>query len=102
MEKHKPYKCNTCGKRYKNLNGLKYHKNHSTDCEDSKQQLHSPKVPANAPPHPSSMLEEQKFPRGGFGAGTTTGIGMGIPMNTNPSNGCTGAALPGIDEEMIM
>src|ERR1700709_1861867 len=24
MEKEKPYKCENCGKRYKNLNGLKY------------------------------------------------------------------------------
>lgn len=32
MEKEKPYKCETCGKRYKNLNGLKYHKAHSPPC----------------------------------------------------------------------
>ncbi|KAK2627502.1 hypothetical protein QTJ16_003468 [Diplocarpon rosae] len=32
MEKEKPYKCDTCGKRYKNLNGLKYHKQHSPPC----------------------------------------------------------------------
>ena len=32
MEKEKPYKCDVCGKRYKNLNGLKYHKGHSTPC----------------------------------------------------------------------
>ncbi len=24
MEKEKPFKCEVCGKRYKNLNGLKY------------------------------------------------------------------------------
>ena len=24
MEKEKPFKCDICGKRYKNLNGLKY------------------------------------------------------------------------------
>lgn len=30
MEKEKPYKCDFCGKRYKNLNGLKYHRGHST------------------------------------------------------------------------
>lgn len=34
MEKHKPYRCDVCGKRYKNLNGLKYHKSHSPSCED--------------------------------------------------------------------
>ncbi len=33
MEKHKPYRCEVCGKRYKNLNGLKYHKNHSPACD---------------------------------------------------------------------
>jgi transcription factor SFP1 len=32
MEKEKPYKCEVCGKRYKNLNGLKYHKQHSPPC----------------------------------------------------------------------
>ncbi|RMD42219.1 hypothetical protein DV735_g2866, partial [Chaetothyriales sp. CBS 134920] len=32
MEKEKPYKCEVCQKRYKNLNGLKYHKTHSPAC----------------------------------------------------------------------
>jgi hypothetical protein len=32
MEKEKPYKCDVCQKRYKNLNGLKYHKTHSPPC----------------------------------------------------------------------
>lgn len=30
FEKDKPYRCEVCGKRYKNLNGLKYHRGHST------------------------------------------------------------------------
>ncbi|CEP61618.1 zinc-coordinating transcription factor SFP1 LALA0_S03e06964g [Lachancea lanzarotensis] len=30
LEKDKPYRCEVCGKRYKNLNGLKYHRGHST------------------------------------------------------------------------
>ncbi|BAP71965.1 zinc finger protein SFP1 [Kluyveromyces marxianus] len=30
MENDKPYRCEVCGKRYKNLNGLKYHRGHST------------------------------------------------------------------------
>ncbi|ODQ65728.1 hypothetical protein NADFUDRAFT_82709 [Nadsonia fulvescens var. elongata DSM 6958] len=30
LEKDKPYRCEICGKRYKNLNGLKYHRGHST------------------------------------------------------------------------
>ena len=32
MEKEKPYRCEVCGKRYKNLNGLKYHRQHSPPC----------------------------------------------------------------------
>jgi transcription factor SFP1 len=32
MEKEKPYRCEVCGKRYKNLNGLKYHRAHSPHC----------------------------------------------------------------------
>lgn len=32
MEKEKPFCCDVCGKRYKNLNGLKYHKGHSAPC----------------------------------------------------------------------
>jgi transcription factor SFP1 len=32
MEKEKPYRCEMCGKRYKNLNGLKYHRAHSPKC----------------------------------------------------------------------
>ncbi|KAH3899956.1 zinc-coordinating transcription factor SFP1 SCDLUD_004272 [Saccharomycodes ludwigii] len=30
FEKDKPYRCEVCGRRYKNLNGLKYHRGHST------------------------------------------------------------------------
>lgn len=30
FEKDKPYRCEVCGKRYKNLNGLKYHRGHSS------------------------------------------------------------------------
>lgn len=33
MEKEKPHKCEYCHKRYKNQNGLKYHKQHSSACE---------------------------------------------------------------------
>ncbi|KAH3683764.1 hypothetical protein WICPIJ_005283 [Wickerhamomyces pijperi] len=29
-EQDKPYRCEVCGKRYKNLNGLKYHRGHTT------------------------------------------------------------------------
>lgn len=49
MEKHKPYRCDTCGKRYKNLNGLKYHKNHSPNCDSEIQNPY--------PPHPTGRTE---------------------------------------------
>lgn len=32
----KPFVCAFCGKRYKNYNGLKYHKNHSVACQAPK------------------------------------------------------------------
>ena len=51
MEKHKPYRCETCGKRYKNLNGLKYHKSHSQTCD--------PEIQAPYP-HPSSTMTNGK------------------------------------------
>ena len=37
MEKEKPYRCEVCGKRYKNLNGLKYHRQHSPPCNPELQ-----------------------------------------------------------------
>lgn len=48
MEKHKPYRCEVCGKRYKNLNGLKYHKNHSPICDNEPRRETSPTVDAAA------------------------------------------------------
>ncbi|AEO70260.1 uncharacterized protein THITE_2121456 [Thermothielavioides terrestris NRRL 8126] len=40
MEKQKPFKCDVCGKRYKNLNGLKYHKQHSPMCDPELRAQH--------------------------------------------------------------
>ncbi|KAK4233838.1 hypothetical protein C8A03DRAFT_19157 [Achaetomium macrosporum] len=40
MEKQKPHKCEVCGKRYKNLNGLKYHKQHSPMCDPDLRAQH--------------------------------------------------------------
>ncbi|KAL8924337.1 MAG: hypothetical protein Q9208_004118 [Pyrenodesmia sp. 3 TL-2023] len=95
MEKHKPYRCDACGKRYKNLNGLKYHKSHSKACEDGKpieviETLTSAKK-SKAP----------KVPQAGIGTAGASAKGKGAPVNTN--NGLPPAGgLPGIDEEMIM
>ncbi|KAL8934924.1 MAG: hypothetical protein Q9211_004973 [Gyalolechia sp. 1 TL-2023] len=100
MEKHKPYRCDACGKRYKNLNGLKYHKNHSTACEDSNQQMDSMDTSSTVQPdNPPLASNHPKFPQTGFG---TSGMGMGVPLNTNINNTFLGAGLPGIDEEMTL
>lgn len=40
MEKEKPYRCDTCGKRYKNLNGLKYHRAHAPNCNPELKLAH--------------------------------------------------------------
>lgn len=40
MEKSKPFRCQTCGRRYKNLNGLKYHKAHSQQCDPEIESPH--------------------------------------------------------------
>lgn len=42
MEKEKPYFCEACKKRYKNLNGLKYHKQHSPQCSHDTKLIGSP------------------------------------------------------------
>ncbi|KXT16253.1 hypothetical protein AC579_6947 [Pseudocercospora musae] len=44
MEKEKPYRCEVCGKRYKNLNGLKYHRQHSPPCNPDLK-LNNPNIP---------------------------------------------------------
>jgi transcription factor SFP1 len=44
MEIQKPHFCSVCGKRYKNPNGLKYHKGHSPACDIDQRQQMSPKV----------------------------------------------------------
>jgi transcription factor SFP1 len=49
MEKEKPYRCEVCGKRYKNLNGLKYHRQHSPQCNPEL------KLSSNLPGAPGNM-----------------------------------------------
>ena len=50
MEKEKPYRCDVCGKRYKNLNGLKYHRQHSPPCNPDLKMS-----PANVPGVPGNL-----------------------------------------------
>ncbi|KAF2666611.1 hypothetical protein BT63DRAFT_313034 [Microthyrium microscopicum] len=57
MEKEKPYRCETCGKRYKNLNGLKYHRQHSPGC--------NPDLPAPLPGGLITLQQLQNLPKAG-------------------------------------
>jgi len=59
MEKHKPYRCKTCGKRYKNLNGLKYHKVHTPNCDRE-----SPNPPNDYQPAQTKTGPSQQNPAG--------------------------------------
>ncbi|KAJ5204772.1 uncharacterized protein N7498_005651 [Penicillium cinerascens] len=72
MEKEKPYRCEVCGKRYKNLNGLKYHKSHSPPCNPDFQ----------------------------IAAGRNLNLGGGVMQGQNIN--VAGAGLPGIGEEGLL
>ncbi|KAI4230475.1 MAG: hypothetical protein L6R40_008023 [Gallowayella cf. fulva] len=95
MEKHKPYRCDACGKRYKNLNGLKYHKNHSAACEDGKPLTDSMDT-SNMLSQPSPGPNMPNFSQGGFKPANMSS------MDTNTGTDFSATGLPGIDEEMIM
>lgn len=73
MEKEKPYKCETCGKRYKNLNGLKYHKTHSPPCNPELQINGGPGISTNSIPNQS---QDQSQIMGISGAGLSGESGM--------------------------
>ncbi|KAI4273682.1 MAG: hypothetical protein L6R35_006395, partial [Caloplaca aegaea] len=97
MEKHKPYRCDACGKRYKNLNGLKYHKNHSAPCEDGK--------PLQAiEPEPSTLAQPtSKLQKIAPGSSANADMsGMGGPVQFDNGFLTASAPLSGIDEEMTM
>jgi transcription factor SFP1 len=71
MEKEKPYKCEVCGKRYKNLNGLKYHKSHSPPC-NPELQLSSGRMSTTGI---TGLMPNQNL-GSAFGAGLPTEAGM--------------------------
>ncbi|KAK7743559.1 Transcriptional regulator of ribosomal biogenesis proteins [Cytospora paraplurivora] len=76
MEKEKPFKCDVCGKRYKNLNGLKYHKAHSPPCD------------------PDVVQRQQTA------MATLAALSTGNPMALNLASFATlGNGLPNIGEE---
>ncbi|KAI5293915.1 Transcriptional regulator of ribosomal biogenesis proteins [Ascosphaera acerosa] len=88
MEKEKPFRCEVCGKRYKNLNGLKYHRSHSPPCNPDLQQLVAATAAAN-----------------GVGVGVGVGGGAGLSLAGGVMRGqninVAGAGLPGIGEEVL-
>ncbi|KAK3382931.1 hypothetical protein B0T24DRAFT_27851 [Lasiosphaeria ovina] len=59
MEKEKPFKCEVCGKRYKNLNGLKYHKQHSPMCDPEMRAQHQ-NILSTMMSNPSTILALQQ------------------------------------------
>ncbi|KAL8866325.1 MAG: hypothetical protein Q9174_006370 [Haloplaca sp. 1 TL-2023] len=107
MQKHKPYKCTACGKRYKNLNGLKYHKNHSAACEDGKPLTEAMDTTTTSTAQPTQLPPANNptnFSHAGFNnQGNGNMNGMPIVLGASgANNGYSLAGLPGIDEEMIM
>ncbi|KAI5288266.1 Transcriptional regulator of ribosomal biogenesis proteins [Ascosphaera aggregata] len=84
MEKEKPFRCEVCGKRYKNLNGLKYHRSHSPPCNPDLQQL----VAATAA-------------AGGVGVGGGAGLSLAGGVMRGQNINVAGAGLPGIGEEVL-
>jgi transcription factor SFP1 len=82
MEKEKPYKCEQCGKRYKNLNGLKYV---STPLQSSLVTLLTPSQhKQHSPPCDPERKLNSHLQASGLG-----GVGLNI------------AGLPGLPEEML-
>jgi hypothetical protein len=68
IEKEKPYRCEGYGKRYKNLNGLKYHQQHSPQCQALQGSMGEPEGKNDQPHQPgpgptdyiySEQLEEE-------------------------------------------
>ncbi|KAK7962260.1 uncharacterized protein PG986_003085 [Apiospora aurea] len=85
MEKEKPHKCEWCNKRYKNLNGLKYHKLHSPPCEAMAQ-----------------MAELKASLAGGNATGNPMNLNLPDTLNLSALNMNMSHGLPGIGEEMQM
>ncbi|KAI9759299.1 MAG: Transcriptional regulator of ribosomal biogenesis proteins [Chaenotheca gracillima] len=89
MEKEKPYRCDFCGKRYKNLNGLKYHRAHSNPCNPD---LKMPGTSgAGGPMNPATA--------GMGGAGGLGGMPM-MGMNVGAGGG-GGLGAQGTNEGMV-
>lgn len=64
MEIQKPHFCSVCGKRYKNPNGLKYHKGHSPACDTDQRQQSSSRAGSS-----SQSMQHSTQGRGSPGPG---------------------------------
>ncbi|KAH8194199.1 hypothetical protein TruAng_011630 [Truncatella angustata] len=85
MEKEKPHKCEYCNKRYKNLNGLKYHKQHSPACEAA----------ANIAAMRAGWAANAANGQANLNMSSLSNLSMGNPLGMTHG-------LPGIGEEMQM
>lgn len=82
MEKEKPYRCEVCGKRYKNLNGLKYHRQHSPPC--------NPDLKLNMPNLAGLNVglgdaNGVNVAGAGLGMGPIDGLGVGVGVGADGS-----------------
>jgi transcription factor SFP1 len=78
MEKEKPYRCEVCGKRYKNLNGLKYHRQHSLPCNPDNKSAAVPGISAIPPGGGLGSIGGLPLPQNlGLGGGIASGDSSG-------------------------
>lgn len=97
MEKEKPYKCECCGKRYKNLNGLKYHRQHTDMCNPEVQRQRREAQQAQAAARQAAAQGPPTAPAAG--AAGMQSPQMQSPQLQQPPIGipaATGGAPPGL------
>jgi transcription factor SFP1 len=96
MEKEKPFYCDMCNKRYKNPNGLKYHRLHS-DCNPQQklqklQELQAAGVPGALSLFPDGLVD-------GMSSALNAGLPMGMPNGMG--NGMDGGLSGGISNGLL-
>lgn len=94
MEKEKPFKCEVCGKRYKNLNGLKYVSCPNLVQPDLSKLTHPQHKAHSAPCDPDVVLRQQNAMAtlAAMGGNTMQGLSM-------TTFGAMNVGLPNIGEE---
>lgn len=93
MEKEKPFKCEVCGKRYKNLNGLKYVSWETRFCRDYKANW-SKQHKAHSPPCDPDVVARQQNAMATLAAINGNTMGLNLPTNFGTIN----PGLPNIEE----